>query len=136
MRSMSRTSDLRLPTSDFTHSIYRIDDCFHRDSRGLRSEVHGLTSVLVRSVVRKLQINPEIVPLQQRNRFLQRVAIFAADAYQVALNRGLRLLLRVLYQLHDLARFLDRNALLHGDAALGRSARGGLNRAVGPSLQR
>src|SRR5579864_382457 len=99
MRSMSRTSDLRLQTSDFTHSIYRIDDCFHRDSRGLRSEIHGLTSDLVRSVVRKLQINPEIMPLQQRYRILQSVTVFAADAYQVALNRRLCLFLRVLYQL-------------------------------------
>src|SRR5579864_4757641 len=86
---------------------------------------------LVGAVIRKLQIDPEVVPLQQGNRLLQRVAVFAADAHQVTLNRGLRLLLRVLYQFHDLASFLDGNALLHGDTPLGRSSRCWLYRAIG-----
>src|SRR5271165_4265262 len=67
---------------------------------------------LIRSEVRKLQVNSEIVALQESYRFLERVAILAADAHQVSLNRCLRLLLGVFYQLHNLARLLDRDALL------------------------
>ena len=73
----------------------------------LNSSVLSVSSVfsllvLVRPIVRKLQVNPEIVPLQQRDSFLQRIAVFAADAYQVSLNRGLCLFFRVFDELYDL----------------------------------
>ena len=41
---------------------------------------------LIRPVVRKLQINSEISRTQQRDDFLQRVAILAADAHEIALD--------------------------------------------------
>src|SRR5579859_7141410 len=86
-----------------------------------------LKSCSICSVVRKLQIDPEIVTFQQRNRLLQGVAILAADAHQVSLNGGLRFLLRIFDQLHDLPRFFDGDALLHGHLALGGATRCRLN---------
>ena len=89
---------------------------------------------LVRAIVRKLQIDSEIVSLEERNGFLQGIAVFAADADQISLNRGLRFLFRVLHQLYDLEGFLDDDPLLHGDFALGRSSGGGFDRAVGQAF--
>ena len=64
--------------------------------------------------------------------FLQRVAIPAGHAHQVALNRGLHLLLAVLDRLHDLARLLDGDALLQRDLL----AHGGTGRGSdGPERQ-
>ena len=48
--------------------------------------------------------------------FLQRVAVFAADTHQVALNRRLSFLLRILDQLYDFPGLLDRDALLERGA--------------------
>ena len=52
------------------------------------------------------------------------------------MDRGLHLLLRVLDELDDFARFLDWDALLHGDALADRGACGGLDGPVGEGLQR
>src|SRR5271167_3848453 len=66
----------------------------------------------VRSVIRKLHIDAEIRLLDHGNDLLQRVTIFAAHSNKVALNGGLRLELRVLDQLHDVAGLFDCDTLL------------------------
>src|ERR1700683_866143 len=85
-------------------------------------------------VVRKLRINPKVLLLEQGNDGLQRVPILAAHAHQIPLNRGLSLVLRVLDHLDNLARFFDRDALLHGDALFCRSSGRGFDRPIGQSL--
>ena len=62
-------------------------------------------------IIRELQINPEIPRLEQSNDFLQSIAVFPADSHQISLDRSLHLLLRILDQLHDVARLFDRDAL-------------------------
>src|SRR5271166_4077004 len=90
----------------------------------------------VGSIVGELHVNAEIALSQQGDDVLQCIAVLAADANQVALNGGLHLFLRVLDELDDFARLLDRDALLHGDAlADGRSGRL-LDCAVRQCLQR
>src|SRR5271157_3438119 len=85
----------------------------------------------VGSIVGKLHVDAEIALLQHGDDFLQRVAVFAADAHQVALNGSLHFLLRVLDDLDNLARLLDGDALLHGDALAHRRSGGGLDCTVG-----
>src|SRR6266581_2655043 len=70
----------------------------------------------VSPVIRELHINAEIAGTHQRNNFLQNVAIFAAHPHQIALNGSLHLLLGIFNQLHDFARLLNGNPLLHRDA--------------------
>ena len=53
--------------------------------------VEGL--LLVRPVIRKLQVDPKVVLPQHCDHFLQRVAVLAADPNQISLDRSLRLLL-------------------------------------------
>src|ERR1700693_5184927 len=104
----------------------------------LCSPVSDVMKILlsIRPVIRKLQVNPKIVSPQQSDDFLQRVAVLAADPHQVALNRGLRFLLRILNQLHNLARLFDGNPLLHRDFALRGSARRRFHSTVSQPLQR
>src|ERR1700733_10288986 len=48
-----------------------------------------------RTVIRELHIDAEVAPLQQRDDFLQRIAVLAGDPDAVALDRGLNLLFGV-----------------------------------------
>src|ERR1700739_968360 len=64
-------------------------------------------SSLIRSVVGKLQVDPEVVCSQHGNHFLQCIAVFAADPHQISLDRGLCFFLGVLYQFLNLACFFD-----------------------------
>src|ERR1700729_1227991 len=68
---------------------------------------------LVGAVVRELHVDAEVAALQQRDHFLQRVAIFAGDTHEIALYGGLRFLLAVFDGFHDLARLFNGDALLH-----------------------
>src|SRR5215467_10566032 len=77
--------------------------------------VGALKEPLVASVVRELHIDPEIPPAQQRNDLLQDIAVLAAHANRVSLDRGLNLLLRVLDNFDNLLRLLRRNPLLHSN---------------------
>jgi len=52
--------------------------------------------VLITPVIRKLQIDAEILLLDHGNDFLQSVAIFPADAYDIGLDGGLRFFLEFL----------------------------------------
>ncbi len=62
---------------------------------------------LVGAIVGELHVDAEIFPFQQRDYFLERIAIFAGDAHKVALDGSLHLLLAVLdHSSHDLARFI------------------------------
>src|SRR5271165_3284301 len=133
--------------SDFPNTIFN-----RRDRRARRGDLSPVSSclmffsaasaisavptLLVRTVVRKLHVDSEILPLDQGDDLLQRIAVLAAHAHHVALNRRLHFLLRILDQLHDVAGLLDRNALLHGDLLLGRAARGRFDGAVSQALQR
>src|ERR1700691_892242 len=95
-----------------------------------------LLAPLVGPVVRELQIDAEILPLDHGDDFLQGVAIFAADAHYVSLDRGLSFLLRVLDQLHNLSRFFNWNALLQRYFLLYGAPSGRLQRHVGQAFQR
>ena len=55
--------------------------------------------LLIRTIVSELQVDPKILLLQQRDDVLQRVAVLAADAHQVALDRGLAFFLESLINL-------------------------------------
>src|SRR5215813_15393369 len=70
---------------------------------------------LIGPVVRELHVNAEVFAFERRDHLLQRVAIFAAHAYGVALDCSLNLELAVLDELHNLARLLDWDALLQFD---------------------
>src|SRR5205807_3793187 len=91
---------------------------------------------LIGAVIRELHINPKILLLQQSHNLLQSIAVLSAHPNQIALDRSLHLLLRILDQLHDFARLLDRDPLLHGNPLLGYAAQSGLNRAIGEAFQR
>ena len=67
------------------------------DEQALDAARH-LGDGLVGAVVGELHVDAEIVAAQQRDHFLQRVAIFAGDAHQVALDGRLHFLLAVLDQ--------------------------------------
>ena len=58
---------------------------------------------------------PKSVLAQQLDDRLQRVAVAAGDAHEIALDGGLHLQLAVLDLLDDLARLLDGDALLQRD---------------------
>src|SRR4051794_25958573 len=66
----------------------------------------------IAAVIGELQVDPEIGAAQQRNRGLQRVAILARHAHEIAGDRSLDLELTVLQLLDHVAGLLDRNALL------------------------
>src|SRR6516165_7130616 len=70
--------------------------------------------------VDELHGDAEVVLPQQLHHRLQVVALLARDAHLVALDRDLHLHLGVLHELDDLARFLDRDALLEIESLLGR----------------
>src|ERR1700693_3532303 len=84
----------------------KMDICFHHGDTVSRknqtlcflcvSVSPGWILFLVRPVIGKLQVDPEIMPPQHGDDVLQRVAVFAADPHQVSLDRGLRFLLRIL----------------------------------------
>src|SRR3954470_21806081 len=70
------------------------------------------------SLVPEVHVLQRLLDLEapdERDRFLQVVALFAADAELVALDRGLDLQLRVLDRLHDLLGELLVDALLDHD---------------------
>src|SRR4029077_19610574 len=60
--------------------------------------------LLVIPVISELHVDAEIPPAQERNHFLQRVAIFAAYAHCIALDRSLNFLFRILDCFHNFAR--------------------------------
>ncbi len=88
---MNRTSDhepqtsyLRLRTSDFVPQLRNsLAGCalavLSEVTR--KSNVRRPSSALVGPVIRKLQVDSEIVPAQHGDHVLQRVAIFAADPH-------------------------------------------------------
>src|SRR5436309_13356858 len=55
----------------------------------------------LRPVIDELHVDAKIAPAQQCDDLLQYVAVFAAHAHQVALDRGLHFFLAVLDVLHD-----------------------------------
>src|ERR1700682_1448034 len=71
--------------------------------------------ISIAPVIRKLHVNPKILLPQQRNNFLQRISILAADSHNIALDRCLHFFLGILDRLDDVAGLLDRDALLHSD---------------------
>src|SRR5262249_53829097 len=86
--------------------------------------------------VDELHRDGEVLPAQPLHHGLQVVALLPRDADLVALDRRLHLELRVLHQLHDLARLVDRDALLQVDRLL-RGPRGsGLGVLEGHALER
>src|SRR5690242_11023884 len=92
-----------------------------------------LAKMLIGPVVSELHVDPEIARAQQLHHVLQRVAILAGDAQEVALDRCLDFLLAVLDHFHDVARLLDGDALLQADllahAGSGRRGNGPVNQA-------
>src|SRR5262249_6201025 len=62
---------------------------------------------LVGPVIGELHIDSEIFSLERRDDLLQRVAIFAAHAHGITLDRSLHFELCVFNEFHDLARFFD-----------------------------
>src|SRR5579862_5486740 len=85
---------------------------------------------LVGAVVGELHVDAEVFTAQQRDHFLQRVAIFARDPHQVALDGRLHLLLAVFNHFHNLARLFGGNALLQRDFLANAGPGGGRNGAV------
>src|SRR5262245_11384447 len=83
--------------------------------------------------VGELDGDPEVVPAEALDHGLEIVLLLAGDPYLVALDGDLDLQLRVLHQLHHLARLLHRDSLLQGDLLLRTARRSGLDR---PGLQR
>src|SRR5579864_6417154 len=71
------------------------------------ADVLKIFAKLSTAVVRELHVNAKIGAAQHGDDLLQRVAVFAAHPHQVTLDGSLRLLLRVLDALHDLARLLN-----------------------------
>src|SRR6185312_9986464 len=91
---------------------------------------------LVGPVVGELHVDAKILVAQKRNYLLQRVPIFAAHAHGVALNGSLNFQLRVLDELHDLARLLDRDALLKRNPLPDRRSGCGFNCSVNQTFER
>src|SRR3984893_10439866 len=91
---------------------------------------------LIRSVIRELRINTEILATKERDDFLQRVTILASAPHQFSLTRCFHLLLGILDDLYDLARLLDGDALLHGDLLFYCAPGGGLHGTVCQSFER
>src|SRR5271166_5345057 len=89
----------------------------------------------VGSIVGELHVDAKIVLPQHADDFLQSIAVFAADANQIALDGGLHLFLRVLDELDNLARLLDRDTLLHGNTLPHGRACSLLDRAVRQGLE-
>src|SRR6267142_814691 len=87
-------------------------------------------------VVRELDRDSEVLVPQQRDDFLEVVAVLARDADLVGLDRRLHLDLRVLDDPDDLLGLLDRNPLLERDLLAERAARRLLHLAVGERLER
>ena len=79
---------------------------------------------------------PKSVCFNKRNDFLKCIAVLTANANQVGLDRSLNFLLRVLDDLDDLSRLLNRNPLLHGDSLAYSRASRRHNGAVGKRFQR
>src|SRR5262245_18769284 len=98
--------------------------------RGVDACVGSLTEV------GELKGDAQVALAEQRHDGLQVVALLPAHAELVALDRHLDLQLRVLHELHDLARLVARDALLEIDALLGRSRGAGLHRPGIERLQR
>src|ERR1017187_1184437 len=72
-------------------------------------------ATLIGAEIDELQIDPEIGAANQLNGGLERVAVLAGDAHEIALNRSLDLQLAVLDLLDDVLGLLRGDALLHGD---------------------
>src|SRR6266496_6585573 len=88
------------------------------------------------AVVRKLQVDAVVVLSDEGDDLLQAVAVFAAYADDVSVDRGLHRLLGVLDGLDDLARLLDADALLQLHLLAHSGAGRGLDLAVLEVLQR
>src|SRR5213593_2298346 len=73
--------------------------------------------------VRELHGDAEVVLAEQRHDRLQLVLLLARDPQLVTLDGDLDLELRVLHQLHDLARLVGGDALLEVDLLLGSAHR-------------
>src|SRR5262249_10302372 len=126
--SGSRTSSW--PRAASTPSITSLSTWFF----GQPSVTRGTRRGSVTSV-RQLDRDAEVPIPQRLDHGLEIVLLLAGDSDLVALDRRLNLELRILHELHDLARLLDRDALLEIDLLL-RGARGsGLDGAPAERLQ-
>src|SRR5438046_10038694 len=88
-----------------------------------------------RAIVRELEIKPEVLALERADDRLKIVAILAAHAHLVFLDRRLDPDPRPLDELHDLLGLLGRNPLLDRHDLAHRSLRGRLDLAVLERLQ-
>src|SRR3989440_4486122 len=100
------------------------------------SSLITLHSSLIRAIVRVLHVDAEVFGLGPRDYALERFAVGARNAHNVALYGGLRLELRVLDDLDDLFGLVRGDALLYGDVLAERAARRRLDPTVAQSLQR
>src|SRR5579863_2847695 len=91
---------------------------------------------LVRTVIRELQLQAQVLAAQQGNNGLQLVAVFAAYPHSIALNAYLRLLFRVLYQPDDLFGLFRGDALLQADLLPHALAGRRLKLSIGEILER
>src|ERR1039458_10249157 len=113
----------------------RIGDLFCRTSRLVTTGTKR-TIRSVGAIVRELQFQAEVLRAKQGNDGLQFVPVLAGDSYGIALDAGLRLLLRIFYKAHDLLSFFHGNALLKADLLAHTLPHSGLNFAVCQVLER
>src|SRR5262249_17949019 len=86
--------------------------------------------------VRQLDRDAEVALPQRVDHGLEIVLLLACDPDLIALDRRLDLELPILDELHDLARLLDRDALLEIDALLRGAGRSGLDLPPPERLER
>src|ERR1019366_7701906 len=90
----------------------------------------------VRPEVDELQFDAEIAAFQKRYRLLERVAVLAADAHQIAIYGGLHFELAVFDCPGDVLRLLGGNTRRECDFLLDRRPGGRLNHSMRQVLDR
>src|SRR5215472_14186586 len=132
---MARTSDtVSRPNS---RSIAARSSCRRsKTSLALRITVMFKVGPLVRSIICELHVDTEIGLLEHGDDLLQRVAVFAANAHKITLNRCLYLEFGILNELDDLSSLFDRNSLLQTHLLPHRRTGSGVDCAISERFER
>src|ERR1700694_1986527 len=101
----------------------------------MNREQTEVCSTLVRTIVSKLHVNAEVLVLQLRYYFLQRIAITPAHANDITLNGSLHFDLRILDELYNFFGFFLGNTLLNLGTLPQTAARCRLRLAIVESLE-